>query len=273
MRLGLILPFVQPDGRPPSGSHFSDSARLIEQVGFDSLWCFDAIGRGSLLPDPLIALSVAAAVTERIEVGTCILQVSLRQPVELAHRILTAHAVCQGRLLLGVGAGSTQTDFDAIGLNYATRMRDFEAALPIMRGLWRGEQVGPANLTPWASVMGGPPLLIGSWGGQRWIPHAAQEFDGWIASGAKTSYNTLAEGVKRYRDAGGKRAIVTNIAVDLQAGDAPLDDDAPFHLRCSPEAASERLQRLVALGFDDAILVHGTADEAEMQAMRALLPR
>ncbi len=273
MRLGLILPFLQPDGRQPSGMHFSDSARLIEQIGFDSLWCFDAIGRGSLLPDPLIALSVAAAVTQRIEVGTCILQVPLRQPVELAHRILTAHAICQGRLLLGVGAGSTKTDFDAIGLDYPSRMRDFEAALPVMRGLWRGEQVGAANLTPWDSVIGGPPLLIGSWGGQRWIPRAAQEFDGWIASGAKTSYNTLAEGVKRYRDAGGKRAIVTNIAVDLQAADASLDDDEPFHLRCSPQAASERLQRLVELGFDDAILVHGTVGEAEMQAMRALLVR
>ncbi len=50
MRLGLILPFLQPDGRSPSGSSLIDSARLIEQAGFDSLWCFDAIGRGSLLP-------------------------------------------------------------------------------------------------------------------------------------------------------------------------------------------------------------------------------
>lgn len=272
MRLGLILPFLQPDGHSPAGASISDSARLIEQMGFDSLWCFDAIGRGSLLPDPLIALSVAAAVTQRIEVGTCILQVPLRRPVELAHRILTAHAVCQGRLLLGVGAGSTKTDFDAIGLDYAARMRDFEAALPIMRRLWQGEQVGAANLTPWDSVMGGPPLLIGSWGGQRWIPRAAQEFDGWIASGAKTSFNTLAEGIKRYRDAGGQRAIVTNIAVDLEVATTPADDDAPFHLRCGPGAAAERLQRLVELGFDDAILVHRAADKAAMQAMRALLP-
>ena len=264
MRLGLAL---------PSGPHISDNARLIEQVGFDSLWCFDAIGRGFMLPDPLIALSVAAAVTQRIEVGTCILQVPLRQPVELAHRVLTAHAVCQGRLLLGVGAGSTQTDFDTIGLDYAERMRTFEAALPIMRRLWRGEQVGPANLTPWPDVVGGPAVLIGSWGGQRWIPRAAQEFDGWIASGARTTYNTLATGIKRYREAGGKRAIVTNIEVDLQAESEPLDDDGPFHLRCSPAEAAERLQRLVGLGFDDAVLVHSAAGEAEMQAMRALLPR
>ncbi len=271
MRLGLALPFLQPDGKDPAGSSLADSARLIERVGFDSLWCFDAIGRGTLLPDPLIALSVAATVTQRIEVGTCILQVPLRRPVELAHRILTAHLACQGRLLLGVGAGSTKTDFDAIGLDYASRMQAFEEALPIMRRLWQGEQVGAANLTPWASVMGGPPLLIGSWGGKRWIPRAAQEFSGWIASGMYTGYNTLADGIKRYRDAGGQRAIVTNIVVDLN-DEMGLNDDKSFHLRCRPEVAAERFQRLVDLGFDDAILVHRTAGESEMTAMRALLP-
>ncbi len=110
MRLGLALPFLQPDGNGPSGSSLADSARLIERLGFDSLWCFDAIGRGTLLPDPLIALSVAATVTQRIEVGTCILQVPLRR-VELAHRILTAHLACQGRLLL-----RSRTRFDENGL-------------------------------------------------------------------------------------------------------------------------------------------------------------
>ncbi len=245
---------------------------MIEAIGFDSLWCFDAIGRGTLLPDPLIALSVAATVTQRLEVGTCILQVPLRRPVELAHRILTAHLACQGRLLLGVGAGSTKTDFDAIGLDYTSRMQAFEEALPVMRALWNGETVGAANLTPWASVVGGPPLLIGSWGGKRWIPRAAQEFSGWIASGMYTGFNTLADGIKRYRDAGGQRAIVTNIAADLD-DDMELNDDESFHLRCRPEVAAQRLQRLVDLGFDDAVLVHRTAGELEIKAMRALLPR
>jgi alkanesulfonate monooxygenase SsuD/methylene tetrahydromethanopterin reductase-like flavin-dependent oxidoreductase (luciferase family) len=61
-------------------------------------------------------VSVAATATRRIEVGTCVLQVPLRRPVELAHRVLTAHLVCQGRLSLGVGAGSTG-DFEAIGVD------------------------------------------------------------------------------------------------------------------------------------------------------------
>ena len=271
MRLGIGLPTTCPDGSALTGEALIAAAQLIERVGFDSLWCFDTIGRDAIVPDPLIALAVAAAVTERVEVGTCVLQVPLRRPVELAHRILTAHLMCQGRLLLGVGAGSTQADFDAIGVDYTQRLRLFEEALPVMRRLWQGEQVEAANLKPWPATIGGPPLLIGSWRGTRWIPRAAQEFDGWIASAAMTSFNTLAEGIARYRAAGGKRAMVTNIGVDLDAPTTELEDDAPFHLRCAPETAAARLQRLVELGFDDAILVHRAHTEARLTAMRALV--
>jgi alkanesulfonate monooxygenase SsuD/methylene tetrahydromethanopterin reductase-like flavin-dependent oxidoreductase (luciferase family) len=272
MRLGVTMPHHAPDGGPLNRDVLISGARLVERTGFDSLWCFDAIGRGFILPDPLIAVSVAASATERLTVGTCILQVPLRQPVELAHRILTASLVCGDRLLLGVGAGSTKTDFDALGLDYGRRMQEMEDALVVMRRLWSGEQVGAANLTPWPSTLGGPRVLIGSWSGKRWIPRAAKEFDGWIASAAKTSFATLADGIRRYRAEGGARAIVTNIAVDLEEPTAPLPDDGPFHLRCGREAAAERLRRLADLGFDDAILVRRSHNESRLAAMRALLP-
>ena len=269
MRLGVTI----PDGRHLTGDALIAGARMVEAAGFESLWAFDAIGRGFMLPDPLIAVSVAAAATERLEVGTCILQVPLRRPVELAHRILTAHLACRGRLALGVGAGSTKTDFDAVGVDFATRMAQMEDSLSIMRRLWNGEKVGAAKLDPWPAAIGGPPILIGSWSGERWIPRAAREFDGWIASAAKTSFSTLAEGIRRYRDAGGRRAVVTNIATNLDEPTGALDDTSPFHLLCAPDAAAERLGRLAELGFDDAILVPRVPGEAHLKSMRALLPR
>jgi len=271
VRLGVNLASSHSDGGPLTGATLLESARRVERLGFDSVWFFDAIGRGFILPDPLIGVSVAAAVTSRVEIGTCVLQVPLRNPVELAHRILTAHLVCNGRLLLGVGAGSTSTDFAALGLDFASRMRTLEAALPLMRRLWRGEKVGEAELTPWPGAVGGPPILVGSWAGARWIPRAAQEYDGWIASAAKTSLAALTDGIARYRAAGGKRAIVTNIALDLHAPTAPLDDRAPFHLRCAPEAAARRLWQLRELGFDDAVLVVRAPTEANLASARELL--
>ena len=271
MRIGVTMPRTAPDGQPLTGEGLVACARLVERLGFDSLWAFDAIGRGFILPDPLIAVSVAAAATTRLTVGTCVLQVPLRRPVELAHRILTASLICGQRLLVGVGAGSTKTDFDAIGLDFAARWSAFEDGLATMRRLWQGERVGAADLAPWPSTLGGPKLLIGSWSGKQWIPRAAKDFDGWIASAAKTSFVTLADGIRRYRGAGGTRAIVTNIAADLDEPTAAMPDDAPFQLRCSPAAAAERLARLAALGFDDAIVVPRNHAEPTLAALRALL--
>lgn len=255
MRLGMILPMTEDNGRPLTQRSLAEGARKIEAWGFDSAWVFDAIGRGAALPDPLIALAVAGAVTRDIELGTCILQVPLRRPVELAHRVLTAHLVCGGRLLLGVGAGSTRGDFDAVGVDYESRHRDLREALDVMQRLWAGEQVGPARLDPWPVTVGGPPVLIGSWAGSTWVPRAAREHQGWIASAAKTTTSALAEGIHRYRDAGGTRAVVTNVVASFGAGErAPVGPNDPFSLVCSLEESKERLVMLRELGFDDVVL-------------------
>jgi alkanesulfonate monooxygenase SsuD/methylene tetrahydromethanopterin reductase-like flavin-dependent oxidoreductase (luciferase family) len=270
VRLGVSIPHASHDGGPLSGAALMAGARAVERAGLDSLWCFDSIGRGVMLPDPLIALSVAAAVTQRVELGTGVLQVPLRRPVELAHRILAAHLICGDRLLLGVGAGSTKADFDAIGVDFDTRMQQLSEALVLMRRLWRGEKVGPAQLEPWPSTLGGPKVLIGSWAGSAWIPRAATEFDGWIGSGARSSVAKLRDGIKRFRAAGGTRAIATNIPVDLTASE-PLADDGQFHLRCDPATAAQRLRMLADLGFDDAVLVTRRFTDADLAALRKLV--
>ena len=271
MRLGLALPNATRDGAPLTGPALIASARAVERAGFDSLWCFDSIGRGFMIPDPLIAVSVAATATDRLELGTGILQVPLRRPVELAHRILAAYLVCGDRLLLGVGAGSTKADFDAVGVDFESRMHDFDEALSAMRRLWRGDKVGAAQLNPWPATLGGPKLLIGSWAGSRWIPRAAKDFDGWIGSGARSSVTALREGIKRFRDAGGRRAIATNIPVDLEAPTAPMPDEGQFHLRCDAKTAAERLRLLADLGFDDAVLVTRRYGDDDLAALRALI--
>ena len=105
-----------------------------------------------------------------------------------------------------------------------------------------------------------------------WIKRAAHDYDGWIASAAKTSFNRLAEGLRRFRELDGRRAIVTNIEVDLTAATA-ADDDGAFHLRCRPEAASERLARLADLGFDDAVLFAVDQREPTLRDLRGLTGR
>jgi len=270
MRLGVS--FSLASDNTVAGNAYIAAFRQAERIGFDSLWFFDSIGRLVFQPDPISAMSAAAAVTEDIEIGTCILQVPLRHPVELAHRVLSAHYLSGGRLLLGVGSGSTESDFDAMEIDFASRFRRMEEALPIMQGLWRGETVRDVNLKPWPPEIGGPPILIGSWAGSRWIPIAAKRYDGWIASARFTNIATLREGLKRFRGEGGGRAIVTNIPVDLTVDGAPLSNDDHLDLRCGPEEAAARLATLAEIGFDDAAVTVSTFTEDHLTTVRGLHP-
>ena len=237
------------------------------------MWFFDSVGRGRFALDPLIGVAVAAAATQRIQVGIGILQVPIRHPVELANRVLTAQLVCEGRLLLGVGSGSTKVDFDAVGKSFDDRMSLLTHGLATMRRLWNGRTVDGVSLNPAPAVWGGPPVIIGSWAGPRWIAAAAEEYEGWIASGFFSGYDTLKAGIDRYRAAGGKRAIVTNISLDLAVPTEPLaDSDNGFHLRCAPDAARERLQKLADAGFDAVVVVYRGEGPVDLAAIRALLP-
>ena len=272
LRLGVVLPRAESGGRPLDAASLADAARRIEEAGFDSAWVFDSLGRGRLLPDPLTALAVAGTVTRRLELGTGVLQVPLRRPMELAHRVLTTHLVCGGRLRLGVGAGSTAADFAAVGVDFASRFRQLDESLAIMRQLWTGARVGDAELgAPWPIAAGGPPILIGSWAGSRWIERAAKEFDGWVASGARSSWRLIAEGIARFRKLGGKRAVLTNVNVGLEAEKpSPDGPDDPFDLIGPRSVAVERLRHLRELGFDDVVLVAARHDAAHLQELREL---
>ena len=174
---------------------------------------------------------------------------------------------------MGVGSGSTKVDFDAVGKSFDDRMSLLTYGLATMRQLWNGRTVDGVSLNPAQAVWGGPPVIIGSWAGPRWIAAAAEEYEGWIASGFFSGYDTLKAGIDRYRASGGKRAIVTNISLDLAAPTEPLaDSDNAFHLRCAPGAARERLQKLADAGFDDAVVVYRGEGPADLPAIRALLP-
>lgn len=271
MRLGISLPTAEAERAPLRAESLAEAARRIEAAGFASAWVFDSIGRGFLLPDPLTALAVAATVTRTIELGTGVFQVPLRNPVELAHRTLTLHLVSGGRLRLGVGAGSTAADFAALGIDFASRFRRLDESLAIMRALWTGARVGDAELGTWPAVTGGPPVFIGSWAGSRWIPRAAREFDGWVGSGARSSWRLLEEGIARFRALGGKRAVVTNVAVHFDGASSPDGPDDPCSLVGPKEIVRARVKRLADFGFDDLVLVPRRHDAGHLRELRGLL--
>ncbi|MFI4947271.1 MAG: LLM class flavin-dependent oxidoreductase [Alphaproteobacteria bacterium] len=253
--VNVLRPTPETTGR--TLDRISDLAREVEAKGVTGLWVTDAFGRGRPTLDPIVLMSIIAAVTRRIEIGTCVLQVPVRHPVELAHRIAGLHAMTGARLQLGLGSGSTKADFDIVGADYETRFKTLMSSLDIMRKAWSGERldspVGVGALTPWPGTEGGPALLLGAWRNKRWIVYSAEQCQGWIASGLYSQPEELAVGMKIYRDAGGKRAILANVIVDLEgnAEEMPLGGRATVMLTGGEAAARDKLRRIKDVGFDD----------------------
>lgn len=192
MRVGIVLrvgPRAGGDDAAPL-DRLSAVARAVEAGGFAGLWVTDSWGRGVAQLDALTTLAAMAAVTRTVELGTCILQVSPRNPAELANRAASLAALSGGRLRLGVGPGSTAGDFDVVGADYDGRFRNFEPAIATMRRAWAGEPANRGRLTPWPGVAG-PPLLLAAWRNPAWIVRAARSYDGWIASGLRSQWDQL----------------------------------------------------------------------------------
>jgi alkanesulfonate monooxygenase SsuD/methylene tetrahydromethanopterin reductase-like flavin-dependent oxidoreductase (luciferase family) len=266
-RIGVSLP-VGPMNGPLQPGSLADAARKIEAAGFASAWTGDAVGRGFFVADPLISISAAAAATERIDVGTAILQVPLQSTLGLARRILSAWLVCGDRLMLGLGTGSTPADFEAYGLDYDKRFSAFRGALDDLRRLWNNEHVGSAHLDVAPPLLGGPPIMIGSWGG-NWVERTAREFGRWIASGTR-KWSEVEPACGRFREAGGQQALISTVMCDLTAdGEAPGPDDN-VNLRCPPDEARRRLERLASFGFTDIALITADHSEENLRAIAAL---
>jgi alkanesulfonate monooxygenase SsuD/methylene tetrahydromethanopterin reductase-like flavin-dependent oxidoreductase (luciferase family) len=268
-----LSPSVEPQGRLLS--RMADYARRIEKSGFPGIWVGDSLGRDRPTLDPLVVLAALSTATERVELGIAVLQVSLRHPIELAHRVQSVQALSGGRLRLGVGSGSTRADFELLGGDYERRFRTLMSSLDIMRRAWRGEPVNGGTLSTWPGCEGGPPVLLGVWRNPRWISHAAKEYQGWTPSGRYSSWADLEAGMRVYREAGGTNAVLANVAVDLanRPESASLAEVAHVSLICSPDEARQRLKRIEQLGFDEVLLVsHAGALEDIERARDVLQP-
>jgi alkanesulfonate monooxygenase SsuD/methylene tetrahydromethanopterin reductase-like flavin-dependent oxidoreductase (luciferase family) len=259
------IPGIEPHERLLN--RMADYARRVEASGFPGIWVGDSLGRGRPTLDPLVELAVFAAVTERVELGISVLQIPLRHPIELAHRVQSVQALSGNRLRLGVGSGSTRDDFELLGYDYDHRFGAMKRSLETMRRAWRGEPADAGGtLSLWPGCEGGPPILMGAWRSPRWITFAAQECQGWTPSGRYSSWDDLEHGMRIYREAGGTNAVLANVAVDLavRPGSEALAQVATS-LVCPPDEARQRLKRIEQLGFDEILLVshHGVLEDLE----------
>jgi probable F420-dependent oxidoreductase len=93
----------------------------------------------TLLADPIVAMTWAAAATTTIEIGTNVIILPQRHPVVLAKALSTLDAFCGGRIALGVGSGWTAREYAAVGADWRGRGRRMDEYVDAMRALWRDD--------------------------------------------------------------------------------------------------------------------------------------
>ena len=268
-----ISTMIRINSAPGLMDRITEFGQQVEARGFPGIWIGDSLGRGRPTLDSLQVLAALAAVTSKVELGISVLQLPLRNPIELAHRVQSIQAMSNNRLIMGVGSGSTRDDFELLGYDYDHRFRTFKNDLEIMDKVWNGEPVNGGTLSTWPGCKGGPPILIGAWRSPRWITYAAKEAQGWTPSGRYSSLEDLEQGMRIYREASGKNAVLANCSIDLaeRPESAELATLASVNFICSPTEARDRIQRVEQMGFEEILIGSQFAAIDEIERVRDFL--
>lgn len=261
MKLGVF--FTAGEG----AVDIAEVARAVESLGLDSLWVGehvllpvdyervypaspsgDAPEFAGLLSSPIVALARAAAVTERITLGTGVCLLPLHDPIVLAKDIATLDRDSMGRFLFGVGGGWLREETEILGGDFDRRWRQIADAIAAMKTLWRdpiSEHAGPytrfppVRMHPKPHQRPHPPVLLGG-ASPRIFDRIAAWGDGWIPG--ITSVGDFREGQAQLFDALEKRKRnpheISQVAFGL-----------PGTLRSRAELAE-----LAALGADHATI-------------------
>jgi probable F420-dependent oxidoreductase len=195
MRVGVVMPIAEGDAPSgaPSYADIRALARQAEAAGFDSIWVYDHLlfrfpeqPTGGIWECWTLLVALAEA-TERVELGTIVLCAPFRNPAVLAKMADTLEEISGGRLILGLGAGWHQPEFDAFGIPFDHKVDRFEEALQIITPLLREGKVDfngsyysapNCELRPRGPRPGGPEIMVASFK-PRMLKLAARYADSW----------------------------------------------------------------------------------------------
>lgn len=280
--------FAVQSSSAASATEWRDRARKAEDLGYSTLLVADHyIGPGTIAKTrgvspqgfaPWVAMAVAAAATTTLRVGSRVLCIDYHHPAALAKEAATLDLLSDGRFELGLGAGWTIAEYEAMGLamdDAPTRIKRLEEVIALVKAHFSGDeidvrgdhvQVFGYQGTPAPVQKPGPPIFIGG-GARKVLQLAGREAD--IVSfnfnnragviGAEGVSSSTAENMEQkvawVREGAGDR--FDQIELEIGAYFTAVTDDAP--------AAAEGLAKMFGLSTDD-VLAHpnayfGTVDQ------------
>lgn len=196
MEAALHLPQLELAGERLSYRRLADAVDAARECGFVAISANDHFFFGAPWLDGPTILAAALERSGPMALATTVSLPTLRGPVPMARTLLALHVLSGGRLIAGVGPGSSRQDHDSVGVPFEQRWQRFDEAVGLLRALLRGEipstvgryyPVPQARMSPVPAELEAIPLWIGSWGSAAGLRRVARLGDGWLASAYNTS--------------------------------------------------------------------------------------
>ncbi|HXW38123.1 MAG TPA: LLM class flavin-dependent oxidoreductase [Acidimicrobiales bacterium] len=275
--IGLILPTFpqgtrQPDGWARDGTdtlaELTATCRAAERLGAGALWACDHLFWHGPTLECLTSLTLAAASTERVSIGSCILQLPLRDPAVVAKQVATTQTLSGGRFILGVGVGSHPEEYAQANVDYHRRGRALDEGITELRRTWSSARESSPGAETGGSGLGAarpayrqlpepPPVPVWVGGSSEAARRrAARLGDGWMPLFVDTvRYRHDLERLADDAAAAGRADQVTPAMVLFVS----VDDDPGIALRRGTRWMSS-MYAIPAKAFERH-LVSGTVDE------------
>ncbi|MER6563087.1 LLM class F420-dependent oxidoreductase [Streptomyces sp. NPDC001027] len=209
--------------------------------------------------DPFVALGQAAAVTERLGLGTGITLVAQHDPIDLAKQIATVDHLSGGRLTLGLGYGWNVEEAADHGVQWRTRRELVRDRMRLMQALWADEPTAyegeygsvrassayPKPVQKPRGPVAGPRTLVGGAAGPKLFSHICEYADGWLPIGGRGLSESLPLLRAAWADAGREPSALQVV---------------PYAVHPSPG----KLAHYAQLGIDEVVVQLPSAGEAEV---------
>jgi len=202
MQFGAHLPLIDFDGSGFATGDLAGYTDTARQAGFDAIASNDHFVFQKPWLDGIVALASVVDRSGDMMLATTVSLPVVRGPVALAKAAAALDIVSGGRLVLGVGPGSSARDYEAVGVPFEERWPRLDEAVRVLRvhlnsdapafeGRFYDSQ---APLQPRPNRPNGPPIWIGSWGSDAGLRRVARLGDGWLASAYNTTPELMAQG-------------------------------------------------------------------------------
>ena len=266
MKVGLILPNILSPVN--DAETLVTAAKMAEDAGFDSIWAADHV----LMPaqhrqygnglEILMTLAYLAAQTRRIELGTAILLLPMRNPLLVARQFATLDVLSGGRTIFGVGVGWNADEFGFMNADFSRRGALVDEYIDIVYKLWTDDRPAHEGSYRFSDVIAEPrptrlPLLYIGGSSDAAIRRAATRGDGWLPNGPKPDLDIH---VARLRELADGRDVTIGMTMRLD-------------MRNGAQDALDTIKAQIAMGLQHVAIrfIHETRDELYAQIERFTL--